>query len=75
MRPMMVCPQCGTTGEPRTYTKGSILVELMLWFLFLLPGLLYSIWRLASRYRGCPACEAPNMIPSTSPRAAALLRR
>lgn len=71
---MMVCSRCGTQGEPVTYTKGSILWELVLWFMFLLPGLMYSVWRLASRYQGCPACEAPNMIPADSPCGQALTR-
>jgi hypothetical protein len=68
----MVCTNCGTHGKPRTHTKGSLVIEIMAWLLFLVPGLLYSLWRLSSRYRGCPSCGAPNMIPEDSPRAMAL---
>lgn len=63
----MFCPNCGTIGAPKTITKGSILIEIVLWLAFLLPGLIYSIWRLSSRYQACPACKAPNMIPANSP--------
>jgi hypothetical protein len=65
----MFCTNCGTIGAPKTYTKGSMLIEILLWLCLLFPGLIYSIWRLASRYKGCPACQAPNMIPANSPKA------
>lgn len=71
----MVCTQCGTQGDPRTYTKGSMLVELVLWLLFIVPGLFYSVWRLSSRYRGCRACGSPAMVPVDSPRGASLVGR
>ena len=71
----LVCTRCGTTTpRPKTFTKGSIIVELFLWLMFLLPGLLYSVWRLSTRYRGCPACGSPELIPADSPRARALGR-
>lgn len=69
------CTQCGTIGARRTYTKGSFLVEVFLWLLLILPGVIYSVWRLASRYRGCPACGAPHMVPAASPVAQAALGR
>jgi tellurite resistance protein TehA-like permease len=65
----MFCTNCGTVGRPVTVTKGSIALELLLWLCFLLPGILYSVWRLSSRYRACPSCRAGNMIPTDSPRA------
>jgi hypothetical protein len=65
----MYCVNCGTRGRPKTITKGSIIIEVFLWLMFLLPGLIYSIWRHASRYKGCPKCKAPNMIPLDSPKA------
>jgi hypothetical protein len=34
-----------------------------------MPGIVYSVWRVTSRYKACPACGAPNMIPLDSPRA------
>lgn len=65
------CPNCGTTGAPVSVTRGSILIEIVLWLCFLVPGLIYSIWRLTTRYKACPSCSAPNMIPLDSPRALA----
>jgi ssDNA-binding Zn-finger/Zn-ribbon topoisomerase 1 len=53
---LIKCPNCGYEGEAKTYTKGSLAVEIVLWLFFLLPGLIYSVWRLSSRYEGCPKC-------------------
>jgi len=63
-----VCPACGSRGEPERKTRGSTLIELVLWLCFIIPGVIYSIWRLTSRYEACPACGAPGMIPVNTPR-------
>jgi uncharacterized membrane protein YqaE (UPF0057 family) len=63
----LVCPSCGYVGSQRSYTKGSIWVELFLWLCLAIPGLIYSIWRLSSKYKGCPKCKNPGMIPADSP--------
>ncbi|NOR25444.1 MAG: hypothetical protein GQ542_13860 [Desulforhopalus sp.] len=42
-------------------------VEIILWLLFLVPGLIYSIWRRTGRYYACPNCGTPGMVPSGSP--------
>lgn len=40
-----LCLQCGTVGPAVRYTKGSFSIELILWCLILLPGLLYQSGR------------------------------
>lgn len=62
-----ICTQCGRQGKPALITKGSIFIEIVLWLMFLLPGLIYSIWRHASRVKGCPDCKTPTMIKTDSP--------
>ncbi len=62
-----VCTKCGFVGKPKNITKGSIGLEILLWFIFLVPGLIYSMWRLGSRYKGCPKCNSKDMIPVDSP--------
>ena len=69
---IMICGNCGTVAEPKSITKGSFAVEIILWLCFILPGMLYSVWRLASRHKGCPKCGQNNMIPLDSPRGIAL---
>lgn len=63
----MICPQCGTQAKPVTYTPGSFIMELALWLCFLVPGIIYSLWRITSRKRNaCPKCHTP-MIPLDTP--------
>jgi hypothetical protein len=63
-----ICPNCGFRGRSRRVTKGNFLIEIILWLFFIIPGLIYSIWRLGSRYSACPSCGAPYMVPINSPR-------
>ena len=69
----MLCPHCGTQAKPKLKTKGTIGIEIILWLCFFVPGLIYSIWRLSSRFSACPACLQPGMIPLDSPRASQIL--
>lgn len=62
-----VCKSCGTIGNRKTMTPGSIGMELVLWLFFLLPGLIYSFWRHAGRYEGCGACGGRELVPVDSP--------
>ncbi len=50
------CPNCGYEGIVKKYIKGSVGIEIVLWLFALLPGFIYSIWRLNSRHEGCPRC-------------------
>jgi hypothetical protein len=62
-----VCLTCGYIGGSVRITKGSLLIEIVLWLFLLIPGLIYSLWRLTSRYEACPECRNPGMIPVDSP--------
>ena len=68
MSATMMCTQCGTVAAPKTYTKGSLLIEMLLWTMCF-PGLIYSVWRLTSRCKVCPACKSNAIIPMDSPMA------
>lgn len=61
-----ICPECGFYGTPKNCTPGTLLVEIGLWCLFLFPGIIYTLWRIGSRYKACPKCEA-KMISANSP--------
>ena len=71
----MYCQNCGSVGKPKRTTKGSLLIEIILWLMMILPGVLYTVWRLTTRTKACPKCKAPNMIPVDSPRALEALKR
>ena len=51
------CRVCGFQGAAVRYTPGSVIVEIALWLLCLIPGLFYSVWRLCARYTMCPKCH------------------
>lgn len=63
-----ICSNCGCIGKPKTVTRGSIFIEIVLWLAMLIPGLIYSIWRLTTRYKACPKCLADHPIPLNTPR-------
>ena len=63
-----ICTTCGHVGLPDRVTKGSFLIELALWLFFIVPGLIYSIWRLTTKHDACPMCGNSSMIPSGTPR-------
>lgn len=63
----LICTNCGAIGSPKLVTKGSFIIEVFLWLLFLLPGIIYSVWRLSSRHKACRNCGASGMIPLNSP--------
>lgn len=81
-----ICPNCGTTDVPVKRTRGSLVLELLLWLaglglaiwtvgLSLLVALTYSIWRLATRYEACRSCKQPGPIRLQSPRGKELLEK
>lgn len=61
-----VCPACHFTGVGKT--SGSFMIELILWCAFIVPGLIYSCWRMTQKHRDCPSCRSRGMIPYDSPR-------
>jgi len=62
-----VCTMCGFVGAPRKVVRGSFWIEIILWLMFIIPGLVYSIWRLTTKKQVCPKCKNPTMIPIDTP--------
>ncbi len=67
MAKQLICSACGQVGDGKTKIKGNGLIEIILWLCFLIPGIIYSIWRSSSRHKICPSCGATNLIPVDSP--------
>lgn len=63
----MVCKDCGSVGETATETRGSFAIEVVAWLCFLVPGLIYSLWRLSIRHETCAACGSAKVLPLDSP--------
>jgi len=62
-----ICKECGFIGPRQTLTKGNIGMEIVLWLLCLLPGIIYSLWRLFTQHKGCRTCGG-DMIPLNTPK-------
>lgn len=71
----MFCTACGHAGVPESNTPGSLLIEIVLWCFFLVPGLVYSLWRHAKRHPACAKCGSAALIPPDSPVARAAMAR
>jgi hypothetical protein len=67
MAKQMICRACGHAGPAKKITKGSIFIEIIAWLMFLLPGVIYSLWRHGSRYQGCASCGSKDIVPADSP--------
>lgn len=68
MAQSLICPNCGYKGNPKKVTKGNFLIEVILWLCFLIPGVVYSIWRLSTKFMACSQCNATNLVSLDSPR-------
>ncbi|MEO6421839.1 MAG: hypothetical protein ABIR84_03925 [Candidatus Nitrotoga sp.] len=70
-----LCTSCGYIGETKIISKGSIDTEIILWFCFLIPGVIYSIWRYRSQHEVCPICDHATIIPADSPKAQQIIHK
>ncbi|HEY1037268.1 MAG TPA: YqaE/Pmp3 family membrane protein [Candidatus Paceibacterota bacterium] len=73
MSKKLICSACGHIGSSKTAVKGNLLIEIILWLCFLIPGLIYSLWRSSSRYKTCRNCGSSSLIPLDSPMGKKLL--
>jgi len=69
-----ICGTCGTVGKPKRMTRGSFVIEVLLWLCFILPGLIYSVWRSSSRYSVCSTCGSLEIVGLDTPRGQSLNR-
>lgn len=70
-----VCLNCGTVGKPKTKVKGNLLIEIALWLLFLIPGIIYSLWRSGKAYKSCRACGSESLVPLDSPKGQEMVKK
>lgn len=63
----VVCTVCETVDYPRRHTRGSFALEVALWCTFIVPGVIYSLWRVSTREHVCRACGRPATVPFDTP--------
>jgi hypothetical protein len=61
-----ICKHCGYEGEAKRQKRGSRGVEIFLWTVLLIPGPLYTIWRMTGKSKECPNCERQGFVKSSS---------
>lgn len=66
-----ICTNCHYVGKGKA--PGSFLIEVVLWLSFIVPGLIYSIWRFGQKKRICPLCGSSSMIPVDTPKGQELI--
>jgi hypothetical protein len=70
----MICKQCGTAHDGSVNLPGHGWIEFLLWFAYLVPGAIYSIWRRSKRQPTCRACGSREMVAVHTPVGAKLVR-
>jgi len=70
-----ICSACGMMGRPVKVTRGGCAIEIALWLLLLIPGIIYTIWRLTTNYDACAYCGSSDVIPLGTPRGQALFKQ
>jgi len=69
-----VCMECGCQRDPIDAKRGLLVIEIFMWLLYILPGVIYSIWRRVRKQQICPNCQNPSIELTSSPRAVGMMR-
>lgn len=68
-----ICNACGQLGKPNEKLRGNFAAELILWWFFIVPGIIYSYWRRSNKDKVCASCGNKTLIPANTPMGAKLL--
>jgi RNA polymerase subunit RPABC4/transcription elongation factor Spt4 len=63
----MICRNCGHTGHPERRLKGHFLITVILLLCYIIPGIIYMIWRRAGVRDSCTKCGSENIVDAASP--------
>ncbi len=70
-----ICKQCGTLNNNGDTLPGSGWIELVLWLCYIVPGIIYSIWRRTKRNAACVACSSRELVQVGTPVGAELAKQ
>lgn len=62
-----ICTTCGHCGMPYERVPGSAGIEAVLWLMFIVPGLIYSLWRRSAIREVCEGCGRDTVISRDAP--------
>ncbi len=60
-----VCKVCGYIGEPLNKKRGNFLISTILWSIYMLPGLIYSLYSRTNNKR-CAKCKSQDLASVNS---------
>ena len=65
----MICRDCGSISQETQNSKlrGSGWITFILLLCYIVPGLIYMIWRRGDKAKICAKCGSKNIIPADSP--------
>ena len=69
-----ICMECGCQRDPIKAKRGLLVIEVFMWLLYILPGVIYSIWRRVRSQEVCPNCLNPSIVLTSSSRAMGVRR-
>ena len=58
----IICKNCGEVSNAIIKTKGSIIIEIFLYLFYIIPGVLYTLYRVTNKYPICQHCESKEII-------------
>lgn len=64
---MLICKNCGTAHRGEHTLPGNGWIELVLWLAYIVPGLIYSIWRRSRQRPTCAACGSRDLVDTSTP--------
>ncbi len=73
-----VCRSCSTYSSiPNTEMPGSLVLEVILWFFYILPGVFYTMWRRSDKnaVKVCGMCQSNDFVPVSSPEGRSMFQR
>jgi len=74
----VVCRSCGRYASiPSKRMPGYVVLEVFLWFFYIIPGVIYSNWRRqdSNALKYCGECESQDLLPVFSPEAQLVFKR
>jgi hypothetical protein len=71
----MICTRCEHQGQAVKRTRGHMAIELVLWLLLIVPGVIYSVWRMSTRHMVCAKCGSAELVPLDTPAGQRLARQ
>lgn len=60
---MIICRNCGHEGAAERELKGHFLITLILLLLYIIPGIIYMVWRRTGLHDSCAKCGSQNVVP------------